>query len=217
MGTYYDVYAEVKVGNKWYNLNPLFTRDDGRIYVCPVVSGQSWLRDAYDELEEYKYSTGRPNDLSKELKTVFTHDNDEPLNDGYDKSTYEDWYEQSIFLVNYGKSVKSRVKKDRKHRYQGYASKHSIANYEIGDCETINHWLSENEYEKLSPKQKLNYSYYEWSDWGDWYDVYNTIVTKLDSMLDYFYDWADCTLYGSANLDEVRPTADYVRLIVFRH
>ena len=31
MGTYYSIYAEVRVGNKWYNLNPVFQREDGKL------------------------------------------------------------------------------------------------------------------------------------------------------------------------------------------
>ena len=55
MGTYYSIYAEVRVGNKWYNLNPLFQREDGKLDVLPVMSGRSSLREAYDELEESSY------------------------------------------------------------------------------------------------------------------------------------------------------------------
>lgn len=55
MGTYYAIYAEVRVGNKWYSLNPTFQRTDGKIDVCPVVSGRNWLREAYEELEEVQY------------------------------------------------------------------------------------------------------------------------------------------------------------------
>ena len=52
MGTYYAIYAEVRVGNQWYNLNPLFQCAGGSIDVCPVISGRNWLREAYEELEE---------------------------------------------------------------------------------------------------------------------------------------------------------------------
>jgi len=52
MGTHYAIYAEVRVGNKWYNLNPLFQRADGKIDVCPVISGRNWLRETYEEMEE---------------------------------------------------------------------------------------------------------------------------------------------------------------------
>ena len=78
MGTYYAIYAEVRVGNKWYSLNPTFQRTDGKIDVCPVVSGRNWLREAYEELEEVQYSYGRPEDLSKEVRSVFCHEDDEP-------------------------------------------------------------------------------------------------------------------------------------------
>lgn len=47
MGTYYAIYAEVRVGNQWYNLNPLFQCADGSIDICPVISGRNWLREAY--------------------------------------------------------------------------------------------------------------------------------------------------------------------------
>ena len=44
MGTYYAIYAEVRVGNQWYNLNPLFQRTDGNIDVCPVISGRKHMK-----------------------------------------------------------------------------------------------------------------------------------------------------------------------------
>ena len=154
MGTYYAIYAEVRVGNKWYNLNPLFQRDDGKLDVCPVISGRNWLHDAYDELEESRYCWGRPEDMSKEVKTVFFHEDSEPYDPALRINTYKDFYDRSMFLVNYGKSVKSRVKEDKPTRYRGYASKVSIAAYEIDEYDTIGHWLTAEEYEKLSDKEK---------------------------------------------------------------
>lgn len=65
-----------------------------------------------------------------------------------------------MFLVNYGKSVKGRVKKDKPTRYRGYASKVSIAAFEIDEYGTIGYWLTPVEYEKLSDKEKQEYSYY---------------------------------------------------------
>lgn len=215
MSTYYYIFAEVKVGNKWYNLNPLFMQENGEIDVCPVLCGQSWLRDAYEELEQDRYASGRPSDMTREVNTFFSHDDSEPFIDGFSQGTYKNWYDRSIFLVNYGKSVKKRVKKDRRYRYTGYADKHCIAAFEIGETDCIGHWLTEEEYNKLSETKRKEYAYYEWSEWDDWYNVYNIIVQKIDSMLDYFYEWADCAI-KNANLDELRPSADYVRLIVYR-
>ncbi|BDF32987.1 hypothetical protein CE91St62_10520 [Lachnospiraceae bacterium] len=50
-GTYYSIYAEAHIGEKWYNINPLIKKQDGSLRACPIIEGQSWLRDAYDKLE----------------------------------------------------------------------------------------------------------------------------------------------------------------------
>ena len=120
-----------------------------------------------------------------------------------------------MFLVNCGKSVKSRVKKDKPTRYCGYASKVSIAAFEIDEYDTIGYWLTPEEYEKLSDKEKQKYSYYEWDEYDDWYRVYNLIVDRVDTMLGYFCRWAEYAI-KDANPDETCPTADYVRLLVYR-
>ena len=120
-----------------------------------------------------------------------------------------------MFLVNYGKSVKGRVKKDKPTRYRGYASKVSIAAFEIDEYDTIGYWLTPEEYEKLSDKEKQKYSYYEWDEYDDWYRVYNLIVDRVDTMLGYFCRWAEYAI-KDANPNEICPTADYVRLLVYR-
>ena len=73
MGTYYAIYAEVRVGNQWYNLNPLFQCADGSIDICPVISGRNWIREAYEELEEVSYTSEC--NLKKETMTMKTSDN----------------------------------------------------------------------------------------------------------------------------------------------
>lgn len=155
-------------------------------------------------------------DLSKEVGSVFCHADDEPFDPYIGIKTYKDLYDRSMFVVNYGKSVKARVKKDKPTRYRGYASKVSIAAYEIDEYDTIGHWLTTEEYEKLSDRRKQEYSYYEWDDVDDWYKVYNLIVDRVDAMLGYFCRWADYAI-KDANLDERYPSADYVRLIVYRN
>lgn len=120
MGTYYAIYAEVRAGNQWYNLNPLFQCTDGNIDVCPVISGRNWLREAYEELEEVSYTCGRPENMSKEVRLVFCHEDDEPYAPYLHFDTYKDFYGRSMFLVNCGKSVKDRVKNDKPTRYCEY-------------------------------------------------------------------------------------------------
>lgn len=215
MGTYYSIYAEVRVGDKWYNLNPLFQREDGKLDVCPILSGRSWLRETYEELEESRYACGRPENTSKEVKSVFPHEDDEPFDPTFHMDTYKDFYAQSIFLVNYGKSVKTRVKKDKPTRYRGYVTKVGLAAHEIDEYESIGYWLTDEEYEKLSDKEKMKFTYYEWDDPDDWYKAYNMIASKVECMLDCFREWAFGAI-KDADLDELNPTGDAVRLIVYR-
>jgi len=170
---------------------------------------------SYEELEEVSYTCGRPENLSKEVRSVFCHEDDEPYDPYLHIDTYKDFYSRSMFLVNYGKSVKGRVKKDKPTRYRGYASKVSIAAFEIDEYDTIGYWLTPEEYEKLSDKEKQKYSYYEWDEYDDWYRVYNLIVDRVDTMLGYFCRWAEYAI-KDANPDEICPTADYVRLLVYR-
>ncbi len=80
-----------------------------------------------------------------------TYEDDEPYDPYLHIDTYKDFYSRSMFLVNYGKSVKGRVKKDKPTRYCGYASKVSIAAFEIDEYDTIGYWLTPEEYKKNCP------------------------------------------------------------------
>ena len=77
--------------------------------------------------------------------------------------------------------------------------------------------VSEMPYDNAMWENKSIYTqmYYEWDEYEDWYRVYNLIVDRVDTMLGYFCRWAEYDI-KDANLDETCPTADYVRLLVYR-
>jgi hypothetical protein len=213
MSVYYSIYAEVHVGNAWYNISPLIRQLDGTVKVQPVISGQSWLGEAIAKMEENLYKRGLPSDLSEELRKVYHHNDNEKIENFWSDMTYGEYYAQTIFLVNYGKQIKNRVKPNIPSRYRGYVAKHVAAAYEIGDIDEINHWCTTAEYEGLSPTQKKKYVYLEWNNWNDWYAVYSELVSKVDCLLSFFSGWCfyhilDC------NEDDRSPSADCVRLIV---
>lgn len=213
MGTYYSIYAEVRVGNKWFNISPLMRNEDGNVRVQPIISGKSMLHETVEELREDSFMCGRPSDMSDELLSIYNHADDEIV-EFYPKGTnYKQYYNQILFAVNYGKSVKNRVNDNQPTRYRGYVSRYSLAAFEIGEIDHFNHWLTQKEYDKLTKDEKQEYTYYEWNDWCDWYGIYAQICKKVDCLLGIFNDWAIYHL-KSANLDECTPTADYVRLIV---
>ena len=71
MGTRYYIYAEIQVNNKWYNLNPIMKKHDGSLVVRPIYDGASGFYDVYCELDEHRISSGLPEDMSTELRSVF--------------------------------------------------------------------------------------------------------------------------------------------------
>ncbi len=215
MSVYYSIYAEVRVGNQWYNISPLMRKSDGEVKAQPILSGQSWMKEAIDELEDASFMLGRPTDISAELKNIFSHEDDEVAENFSRNITYKQYYNQTLFVVNYGKAVKSRIKADKPTRYQGYVDKHCLAAFELGEVEYIANWVHPNEYAKLSADEKKEYTYYEWNEYDDWYTVYVDLVKKVDCLLDFFKEWAFANI-KDANLDELSPSADYVRLIIER-
>ncbi len=217
MGTSYYMYAEVRIGNKWYNINPLMRKKDGDIWVCPIFYGRSRVREAYEKLEENRYMHGRPADLSDELRQkVFYHEDDEIADHFLRDMTYKEYYGQTLFVVNYGKAVKGCLNPKKPYRYQGYAHKTCVNAFEVGEVEYISNWMYPDAYEKLSDKAKRNYTYYEWNELDDWYSVYTEIVEKVDVLLYFFTEWGCYDTEGITG-DDRYPTADYVRLIIERN
>ena len=215
MGVYYSIYAEARVGNKWYNISPLMRNEDGEVRVRPVMSGQSMMHDAVEELEEACFMRGRPDNLSDELMKVYSHNENETSESLWRNMTYGDYYRQTLFVVNYGKSVKSRVDSARPTRYRGYVNKYCMTEFELGNTDSIGGWLTEQEYNALSDEEKKEYTYYEWNEWYDWYGIYSELVRRVDCLLTFFNDWSFYHIHD-ADLDERSPSADYVRLIVAR-
>ncbi len=211
MSTYYGIFAEVRAGDKWYNLNPIVKNDNGYT-IMPVISGYSYMREAIDELREETHFRGRPDDLSPEVREYFGHEDDEVL-DWYPKTTYKEYYGQTLFVVNYNKAVERRYNKKHPTRFRGYAYKWAVTEFEIGNNEHISHWISEFEYKELSDEDKEEYTYYEWDEFDDWYPIFGQIMHRIEALLAWFSEWSYSNIQGLTS-DEHNPTGDRVRLII---
>ena len=99
MGTCYSIYAEVRVGNKWYNISPLIRELDGQVKAQPFLSGKSMLHETVEQLREYSYKCGRPDDLSDELRTIFGEPDDDIVDPFFHEMTYKEYYRQSKNLL----------------------------------------------------------------------------------------------------------------------
>lgn len=215
MGVSYVIYAEARVGDKWYNICPLRKNENGRLTILPIAEGRSWLREAVEELEEYAYAHGRQSDFSEELRNRFNEDDDADAGYGIPEINMKEHYRQMMCVANYGKTIKKRVKEGRPTRYCGYVSKYALTEFEIGESEHISSWIHKCEYDKLDEEGKEEYTYYEWNEWGDWYGVFSKIAKTVDVLLDLFSYWSSSTLTEVDREDRI-PDANDVRLIVYR-
>lgn len=214
MGVSYVIYAEARVGDKWYNICPLRKSEDGKLEILPIAEGRSWLREAVEELEECAYAHGRQSDFSEELRNRFNEDDDADAGYGISEINMKEHYRQMMCIANYGKTIKKRVKECRPTRYCGYAPKYALTEFEIGESDYIRGWIHKCEYDKLDDEAKEEYTYYEWNEWGDWYGVFSKIAKTVDVLLDLFSNWSSDNLTELSREDRI-PDANDVRLIVY--
>lgn len=214
MGVSYVIYAEARVGDKWYNICPLRKSEDGKLEILPIAEGRSWLREAVEELEECAYAHGRQSDFSEELRNRFNEYDDADAGYGIPEINMKEHYRQMMCIANYGKTIKKRVKECRPTRYCGYAPKYALTEFEIGESDYIRGWIHKCEYDKLDDEAKEEYTYYEWNEWGDWYGVFSKIAKTVDVLLDLFSNWSSDNLTELSREDRI-PDANDVRLIVY--
>ena len=190
MSTNYFVYAEIKVNDKWYNLNPMMKKYDGTLAVRPIYDSGSLFFDICNNLEEHRIGIGIPDDMSPELRSVFHENLDETCEGWGSDTTWREGYEQSVFCVRYSDTIADRIIKEKEYKYEGYVRKRTVASFEVGDIEEINSWLTYEEYQALSYRQKRTYQFYRWDEPYDEYGIYRIIYERLRAML-YWFDSAD--------------------------
>lgn len=212
MSTYYSIFAEVRVQNKWSFLGPYVHDIYGRIHTLPVIAGKSMMREAYEELRDCIHSIGLPADMSEEMQELF-----KPaamMKDFSGKTiTHQEYYKNCAFVVSFEDTICRRIKKDRPFQYSGYVNKRLIAAFETDEYQGIEWWLSPEEYKALPEKEKKTYQYYEWNDSDGWYGIYTAIYQRVSALLDWFTESGIPEDYPCNYEDRNLSRAD-VRLIV---
>lgn len=189
MGVTYSFYAEIKVKDKWYSLNPIIKDVMGNAKSRPILEGRSWLHDAVDELYESRRSVGVPEDASEEVLSHFHTPLDDEYGNMWGKVTYRQYYQSSVYELSYLDHIASRIKKDRPYKFRGYVRKRAIANFEVGEIEEISNWLTPEEYEKTSAKEKKYYAWYEWNEPDDEYGVFYALYSRVESLCEWFWQF----------------------------
>jgi len=212
MSTAYYVYAEIQVDGKWYNLSPTMKRPDGTFSVEPIYWAQSSFFDVYNDLESHSIGWGIPDDMSKDMLTVF-HENLDEVIEGWGKMTWREHYRQSVFVVPYASSVADKIVKDRPFKYEGYVHKRSIADFECGEIDCLFPWLTIDEYNALPKEEQIEYSFYRWNEYGDDYYFYSIIAKHVSSMM-YWFDFGNA--FEDRNKWYGELSDSMVRLIIER-
>lgn len=203
MGRYYRVFAEAKVKDKWVNFNPYIVDLGGKVKLIPLIGyEQSTFYEAYDEMRDFWWYEGYPDDLSAEV------------NDYLEPDKEIDWFgkilpmrmafHSMVYTVKYSE-VKKRLKKDKRTKYEGYVDKKTKAAHEIGEIQEVYEWLDEQQYKELTPEEQMQYSYYEWDDDLSWYPSFKKIERHISSMQYWFtyngraddYTWDDVSISDS--------------------
>lgn len=190
MSTYYYLYTEIKINNKWHCINNKIQDIDKGKYELSTTyySGSySYFRETYDKLE----SIGNPidkNELSEELKEKF----------GTEKLQYE-----TLPLAVSWENIKACIPPGRTNEYHGYVHKDIISSYLIKEQEDIYDCISIEEYKKLDSEEQLLYDYFEWDDSQGWFKYFKMIIEHVRWQL---FEWEDVNF-----LKEI----DNVRIIAF--
>lgn len=209
MGRYYRVIAEAKVKDKWVNFNPYIVDLGGKVKLVPLVGyEQSIFYEAYEEMQDFQWYQGYPDDLSAEVNDYLEPDKEI---DWFGKNmSKRSAYHSMIYTVKYSE-VKKRLRKDKRTKYQGYVDKKTKAAHEIGEIQEAFEWLDDNQYKELTPKEQMQYSYYEWDDELSWYPSFKKIERHIDSMKYWFAEHARTDKY---HWDDVYISDSDIRLIV---
>ena len=197
MSTYYSVYAEANVDGKWYCLCPYFKTGKENLKTHSLFWAQSVFYDVYNDLEDYCQGRGIPDDMSEGLREIFPENLQDKMENWIGEITWGEFYERSLFYVNFARAIAPRVKKDKPFKYEGYVLKRELAAFEIDEIDQFSEWLTSDEYTALSEKQKRQYQYYRWNDpYGDYW-IYQTLSERIRTLAGLFVDSCESEIGGS--------------------
>ena len=120
--------------------------------------------------------------MSVGLREVFRETRDEEIECWPGKLTWGDYYRQNIYYINFERAIASKVKKDKPYKYEGYVQKKELASFEIDEIEEFSEWLTQKEYDALTPKEKRQYQYYGWNDPYGEYWIYQALTERIRTL-----------------------------------
>ncbi len=197
MSTVYTVYAEADVDGKWYSLCPYFMNNKGETKTHSIFWAQSAFWEVNNYLEGYMIGRGIPEDMSDGLRAIFHEDLHEEIESWGGHITWEKYYESCIYYVNFDKAIVPKVNKDKPYKYEGFVLKKELAAFEVYEIEEFSEWLTQEEYNALTEKQKRQYIFHRWNDPYGEYWIYRTIADRVWTLASLFADACESDIRGS--------------------
>jgi len=171
MGVYYDIYTEVLFNGNWINIDSRVLGLDNKLHHAPVIAGQSWMREALNELSDFTYFV-EYDKLADGTKSVW--DNVEHTKD------------RRFEAVDFQTAIKDRVMSSPTRR--GYVNRSHIAMFQTREIDSIEWCLTPGDFAELDKEEQREYSYYEWDDREGWYAIFKEIAYRVDFLVDAFND-----------------------------
>ncbi len=197
MSVYYSVYAEANIDGKWYSLCPYFKNNKGELKTNSIFWAQSAFWEIHNELEEHLLGRGIPEDMSEGLREIFHEELEEEIEGWGGTITWEEYYRNNLYYVNFDQAIIPKVNKEKPFKYEGYVLKKELADFEVYEREEFSEWLTQDEYNALSEKQKRQYIYHRWNDpWGEYW-IYRTIADRIWALKSLFTNICEYDIGGS--------------------
>ena len=197
MSTYYSVYAEANIDGKWYSLCPYFRNNKGETKTNAIFWAQSVFWEVNNYLEDSMIGRGIPEDMSDGLREIFHEDLQEEMKNWGHPITWGKYYESCIYYVNFDKAVVPKVNKDKPYKYEGFVLKKELAEFEVYEREEFSEWLTQDEYNALTDKQKRQYIFHRWNDPYGEYWIYRIIADRVWTLASLFADACESDIGGS--------------------
>lgn len=94
-------------------------------------------------------------------------------------------------------AIVPKVNKDKPYKYEGFVLKKELAEFEVYEREEFSEWLTQDEYNALTEKQKRQYIFHRWNDsYGDYW-IYRTIADRIWTLKGLFAEACDSDIGGS--------------------
>ena len=197
MGTCYCVYVEANIDGRWYSLCPYFKGKDGKYKADCLFEAKSVFYEVHLDLQSRNIGWGIPDDISEGLQEVFHEDLDAKMDSAWGDMTWREYYQRSVYMVNFAQAIVPRINKDKPFKYEGYVLKRERAAFEVYEIDEFPEWLTEEEYAALSVREKRQYVFHRWNEPYGEYWIYMDLYQKVRALCNLFQQTMQTEISGS--------------------